>query len=157
MIKSRGMIHKHYMTIVSGTMNGALELRNDMVKDDERNLVSIAEDGTGKAMVTFARPMLTSRHYSLAEVEIETGRTHQIRVQLANAGYPIIGDRKYGKAQVNRKLQDRYGLGSQLLHAYKLIFENLEEGFEYLNGKEFTAEPPKLFKKIQRDIFDGEY
>lgn len=61
--------------------------------------------------------------YSLLEVELFTGRTHQIRVHLADIGYPIIGDKIYGDPEINKEVSTRYCINRQWLHARQLIFE----------------------------------
>ena len=72
---------------------------------------------------------------SLLDIEIETGRTHQIRAHLAHIGYPIIGDGKYGINQVNKQ----FGFKYQQLYHYKLKFNFSTESdiLDYLNGKVF--------------------
>jgi len=61
--------------------------------------------------------------YSLLEVKIDTGRTHQIRVHLSSIGFPIIGDKVYGDVTTNEVVAKQYGLHRQALHAYKLEIE----------------------------------
>ena len=90
--------------------------------------------------------------FTVAEVEIETGRTHQIRVQLAEAGHPLAGDPKYGDPQVNKALRDRFGLSHQLLTAWKLEFGDLEEEFPDISGKTVHAKLPKDFDQIKAAI-----
>ena len=124
-----------------------------MVKDGSRNIVSLTEDGSGKTMETVARPIITGNGFTLAEIEILTGRTHQIRVQLAEAGYPLIGDPKYGDSLMNRKAKSRWGLGAQLLHAYRIKFGNPGGVLEYLDGLEIKAGLPEDFKRIAESIF----
>lgn len=70
--------------------------------------------------------------YSLLEVDLLTGRTHQIRVHLASIGYPIIGDKIYGNEKANREVEELYNLKRQWLHAWRLSFN--------LFGREFTFE-----------------
>lgn len=69
------------------------------------------------------------------EVELVTGRTHQIRAHLAHIGHPILGDGKYGINEINKK----HHLTWQKLIAYKIEFENMEGKLSYLNGKFFQA------------------
>lgn len=152
MIRERGCIRKYYLTIVSGEMKEPLALEDRMEKDADRDLVRVTDRADGKLMKTFAEPLETARGFTLCRIEIETGRTHQIRVQLANAGFPIIGDAKYGSPRVNRDMKSRYRLTTQLLHAYQLEFGNCPAPFDYLNGKVVTAEPPKGFREIRDDI-----
>lgn len=61
--------------------------------------------------------------YSLLEIELLTGRTHQIRVHLADMGYPIIGDKIYGNPEINQEISTKYGINRQWLHARQLRFE----------------------------------
>ncbi len=175
MIRERGMIRKFYRTAVIGELAGPLELSGRMVRDELRNITSVTdEDGEGRLMMTKVIPLKTvypnkpgpgkrknrSGGYAgfpdaltLAEVEIETGRTHQIRAQLAAAGCPIVGDMKYGERDVNRKFEEEYGLKGQFLHAERLEFSGLPEDFEYLNGTKITAPLPKVMAAIQKDLF----
>lgn len=76
---------------------------------------------------------------SLLEVELVTGRTHQIRAHMSYIGHPIVGDGKYGDNTLNRTLKAKY----QALWAYKLKFEFSKGGgiLNYLNGKEFKVMP----------------
>ena len=158
MIRERDAIEKIYMTIVSGKVEGGLQLRDSMVKDERTNVVTITADEDGKSMETDITPIAYSnmgKPYTLVEAKIRTGRTHQIRVQLAGAGYPIIGDIKYGKPVINNYMKSKYDLTTQLLHAYKLVFaECRQDGpLAYLQGKEFVCPLPDRFERIKIDIF----
>lgn len=75
----------------------------------------------GKNAVTIARPLKAARGYTLVEVQLITGRTHQIRAHLAAEGFPILGDRKYGQPKVNKSMKEKFNLDAQLLHAYRLV------------------------------------
>ena len=112
-----------------------------------------------RSAVTHVRPIksgaireLGGLKATLAEVEIETGRTHQIRVQLADAGYPLAGDPKYGDPQVNRRLRDKFGLTHQLLTASRLEFGDMEDEYPGLTGKTVEAKLPKVFESVKRSI-----
>ena len=95
------------------------------------------------------------RGYTLVEVKINTGRTHQIRVQLAKAGHPVLGDTKYGHPNQNRIAKEKYGLATHLLHAHKLVFGQCREDgpLAYLSGKEFVCPLPENFERIKNNIF----
>jgi 23S rRNA pseudouridine955/2504/2580 synthase len=67
---------------------------------------------------------------SLVEVSLETGRTHQIRVHAAHAGYPLAGDEKYGEEEFNEKAKE-WGLKRMFLHAHQLSFVWPETGMEF--------------------------
>ena len=158
MIRQRDAIEKIYMTIVSGKVEDGLQLRDSMVKNEKTNVVTITDSEDGKDMETDITPIAYSKvgkPYTLVEAKIRTGRTHQIRVQLAGAGYPIIGDIKYGKSVINNYMKSKYDLTTQLLHAYKLVFSQCREDgpLAYLQGKEFICPLPDRFERIKRDIF----
>ena len=125
-----------------------------MVRDGERNVTRALPEATdeGYEMVTKAKPLAEGKGFTLVEALLLTGRTHQIRVQLAEAGYPIIGDRKYGDSAINRRLSREYGLKAQLLHAHSLKILEGEGGLGYLKGKTFRAKPPLRFTKIAEGL-----
>jgi len=116
-----GEVHKMYLAVVKGALaKKTLELRASLHKyvtaSGERR-VSVHE--AGRAALTRIKRLKASSDYSFLEVELLTGRTHQIRVHLAHAGHPIVGDDKYGDFALNRELKQRL-----LLHAAKLAFKH---------------------------------
>lgn len=144
MIRDRDRISKYYLTVVAGEMKNTLELKGSLVKDDRTNTVRVSDaSDDGKDIETTARPLKTGNGFTLVEVELHTGRTHQIRAHLAHSGFPIIGDVKYGDSRVNEKMKKRYSLTTQLLHAYKLI----------VDGREIEDRLPPVFEKIVKDLF----
>lgn len=159
-------IGKYYLTIVVGEVKKPLDLQGEMVKDGKDNKVRIlkseGEVGKGKIMRTLARPLETvvfngasgkPGKLTLMEVEILTGRTHQIRAQLFEAGYPLIGDPKYGDSSANRACKAKLGLNTQLLHAWKLTFNVDEDSpLAYLNGREVEAKLPDNFMEIKNAL-----
>lgn len=92
--------------------------------------------------------------YTLLQVKLITGKSHQIRAHLASIGHPIIGDFKYGDQKTNHYFRKKYDLTHQLLHSYCMVFPNMEGELAYLSKKEFIAEVPELFQKIEKDLFD---
>ena len=155
LIREKGRIRKFYLTIVAGTVGQELHLVDHMVKDSDKNRITLTpEGGEGRVMETIARPVETRGGYSLMEVEIVTGRTHQIRAHMAKAGHPIIGDAKYGDRRVNGRMRQRFGLNAQLLHAYCLRFDVVGGLLGYLDGREITAELPDDFERIKYAIFE---
>ncbi|MDR1689250.1 MAG: RluA family pseudouridine synthase [Clostridiales bacterium] len=106
-----------------------------------------------KEIITRFKPLHSKDGFSLIEAELITGRSHQIRLHLQSAGYPVLGDKKYGNAAANAKAEDYFGaaLQSQLLHAFKLSFAT-DGKLAYLNGKEFTAKPPFIFSNVADKI-----
>ena len=147
-------VEKAYLTVVKGEMKAPLLLKAQMVRDSEKNITKVLSKNSdrGLAMATEVRPLAAGRGFTLVEASLLTGRTHQIRVQLADAGFPVIGDRKYGCAETNRMVAREYGLTSQLLHAYRLTVKNGLGSLEYLKGTTFRAKLPGRFTEIMEDL-----
>lgn len=124
-----GEIEKIYFAVVRGRWEGkGRELRESLHKyvnaQGERR-VSVREDGI--AAVTRVKVLRTNPDCSLLEVGLLTGRTHQIRVHLAHAGHPVLGDEKYGDFELNRAVAKR-GVRRLFLHAGKLAFNHPSGG-----------------------------
>lgn len=145
-------VDKKYLTIVKGQVKEAATIRGYLVKDEKTNKATLSKEGKGDRIVTHYKPVKSSKEFTLLEVTIETGKSHQIRLHLASIGHPIIGDGKYGDATINARMHQRHRLSHHLLHAYKYRFLKLGEPLKYLEGKNFEAPIPPLFKKIQRDL-----
>ncbi|MGE5614044.1 MAG: RluA family pseudouridine synthase [Bacillota bacterium] len=142
-LKSRE-IKRYYQCLVKGILkNEEAVLKAYLWKDAKKSRVFVSGEKTPGA-----REIIT--HYKVVgydpasdasrlDVELLTGRTHQIRAHLAFIGHPVIGDGKYGSNAVNRA----FGLKYQALWAYKLKFAFAKDGapLNYLDGKEFTVEP----------------
>lgn len=116
-----GVIAKRYLALVKGRWRNELQhvrlpLNKFLTAEGERRVSVTAE---GKAAHSIVRLVARWENFSLVEVELKTGRTHQIRVHLAHLGFPIAGDDKYGDFSLNKTLQ-KAGLGRMFLHAAKL-------------------------------------
>lgn len=142
-------IEKHYLAMVYGIPNEKEKtLQAYLFKDNKKSQVYISEVGKkGYVPITTKYTVLSTnkeQNYAILDVELLTGRTHQIRAHLAYIGYPIIGDGKYGKNEINKK----FGFKTQKLCSYKLKFcfkfdfkmDNKSDldMLNYLNGKEFV-------------------
>jgi 23S rRNA pseudouridine955/2504/2580 synthase len=156
MIREKDCLKKYYLTIVEGELKKELILKDRMEKDGKTNTVRIISSGQdeGKDMETIVRPLTANKGFTLVEVELVTGRTHQIRVHLAEAGFPVIGDSKYGSRSVNSRIEARYGLTTQFLHAYRLYFASSQDPIAYMEGKEVKSALPDRLERIRRDLFD---
>jgi len=147
-------VEKAYMTVVKGAIKKPLTLKARMIRDGETNTTKVLPGASdeGRSMATEVLPLSAGRDYTLVEARLLTGRTQQIRAQLADAGFPVVGDRKYGDRPLNRDMLQKYGLQAQLLHAYRLtVFEGFRS-LEYLKGKTFRAKPPVRLVEIAEDL-----
>jgi len=124
-----GEVGKTYLAVVKGSWSRKeTEIRESLHKyvnaQGERR-VSVQHDG--KAAVTRVRPLKLHHDFSFLELQLLTGRTHQIRVHLAHAGHPVLGDDKYGDFPLNRALS-KEGVKRLLLHAGKLSLQHPVSG-----------------------------
>ncbi len=144
-------IRKLYMTLVKGEVKNPGRLEDFYIKDKENNKASL---GSGeKKIVTLYRPIKYEKGFTLIEVELITGKSHQIRVHMASIGCPIVGDVKYGDVDINSAFRKNSGVKRQLLHAYKIEINGLGGELEYLNGKTFETKLPEDFIRAEKTIF----
>ena len=138
-IKDREL-EKRYLCIVHGAMpKPADTLKGFLRKDERRNQAEIFDHPVpgGRTILTRYRVLGQRGRFSLLEVELLTGRTHQIRAHLASIGHPLLGDAKYGFARDNRDTGYRF----QALYSYKLTFAFRTDAgpLGYLDGRTFEA------------------
>ena len=148
-IKARE-IEKRYLCVTLGRPNPpAALLRDYLLQDAERGMVYITDTTAGgaKEVITGYETLAVSGRLALLEVELVTGRTHQIRAHLAHIGCPILGDSKYGNNAANRELR----LKDQARCAWELRFpaKISDERFSYLAGRVFHAEKPWYCQQVE--------
>lgn len=118
-------IDKHYYTLVCGKFDKKQKYTCYGKKDHEKNIMIISETPVKDyvKMTSVFTPLRYINGYTLLDVKLITGKTHQIRSQLSELSYPVAGDYKYGIPSVNRQLEKTIQLKRQFLHAYKVSFK----------------------------------
>ena len=132
-VKKRG-----YWAIVPGTLQKKKGRFASYLKEDRTGRVYSARDKHGKYAITNYEVLRSNGKYSLLDVNIETGRRNQIRVHLSEAGFPIVGDKKYGSKD--------NGMGRLALHAYELDLIDPRNG----ELMKFRSERPQEFDEFVR-------
>lgn len=127
-------IKREYITIVNGNINPDKMVLKDYLNENKNHLVYVTDKYHGKEAVTEYEKLKSNDKYSLLNILIKTGRKNQIRVQLSNYGYSILGDKKYGKSNEKRLY----------LHALLLKIKHPITGKIY----EFKSNIPNEFKRI---------
>ena len=150
-IRSREL-DKRYLCVCLGTPQPREgELRGYIFKDAVKNQVYVRrrEEPGASLAVTRYRTLAVREGLSLVECQLLTGRTHQIRAQMADAGHPLLGDGKYGDERVNRRFHEN----RQLLWSYKLCFDFPTEAgcLQYLAGREFSVKAVPFVDKYFSD------
>ena len=156
-VKNREL-QKYYLCIVKGTVQGRDQLEGYLLKNKTQNKVQVFEkDAPHPEEALYIRTDYRAlsnngdkKQYgcSLLEVDLVTGRPHQIRAHLAFCNMPVIGDGKYGNKVCNDWFRRSYGVKDQLLHAGRISFCRMSGILEYLNGSQIEAPLPSLFRKV---------
>lgn len=133
-------IDKRYLTVVHGVPRPKKALLTAYLeKNEKKNKVYLSQKaGSGSEIRTAYTVIAEKDNLALLEIELLTGRTHQIRAHLASIGHPLLGDGKYGKLAQDKKL----GFNKQALYSYKLSFPfETDAGIlNYLKGKTFKVD-----------------
>ena len=150
-------VQKFYHCLVLGEITEKGDRESYLWKDAKTNRVSVSADpedlraegsrSGGETAVsrieTAWKPLEAKNGATYLEVHLITGKTHQIRAQLAAEGHPILGDPKYGDREANRKLRREFGMDVQLLHACRM---------EFPDGAVFSAPDPEIFSRVFREF-----
>ncbi|MDD2487071.1 MAG: RluA family pseudouridine synthase [Candidatus Gracilibacteria bacterium] len=143
-------IKKTYLALVNGIINdneGYIESFIGRDQFDRKRMTVIDPLNPRLAKTKFKVIGYLENRYTLVEVDLLTGRTHQIRVHFSSIGFPIIGDKTYGNLKANEVILNKYDLKRQFLHAYRLEFNLF--GVDYSFIGEFKADLKKIYDKIE--------
>ena len=151
-ITDKDKIEKKYLTLVKGNIDSEGEISKPLLKKQTHVEVDYK---LGKEAVTQYRKVKSVGDYSLVEVKLLTGRTHQIRVHFASIGHPVIGDSKYGDFKLNKEIEEKYNFKNQFLSAYKLSFKNLKSPLENLNSQSFEVKLSNELLDLLKNLDDN--
>ena len=140
-IKERN-VKKTYIALVRGNVPEEEATINMQIGRSTKDRKKMAVTKNGKQAITHFKVLKRYSKYTLLEIKIETGRTHQIRVHMAEIGYPVVGDAVYSNGK------NEFGIEGQMLHAYKLEF------MHPITNKhmELTAPLPQYFEEILKKL-----
>ncbi len=146
-IKNR-FLEKKYLCVVKGVLKESKTIKGYLLKNKGSNTVSIFDSnitGQGKKIITTYTPLVDNGEVTLVEINLITGKSHQIRAHLASIGHCLIGDNKYGDVITNLYFKKKYNIKAQLLHAKSVRFVSMDSDLTYLNGLVVKAELPNNF------------
>lgn len=153
MIRER-KIKKYYSALVKGRIKDGL-YEAYISKDEDSNISKVYDSPkpNTRKIAMEVKTMQSDGLYSFVEMDLITGRSHQLRAHLSHLGNPIVGDNKYGDKKLNSFFINKYGLNYQFLYAFKLVFKDCPDKLSYMENKTISESLPPIFKKIKNDVF----
>jgi 23S rRNA pseudouridine955/2504/2580 synthase len=153
MIRER-TVKKYYSALVKGRIKDGI-YEAFISKDEDSNISKIYDSymPNTKKISMEVKTLQSDGLYSFIDIDLITGRSHQLRAHLSHLGNPIIGDSKYGEKKLNSFFNNKYGLNYQFLYAYKVTFKDCSEKLSYMENKTIGESLPPIFKKIKNDVF----
>ena len=140
-LSNKEKVEKKYLTLVKGVTEISGEINAPLLKNSLNGRVSVSPNGK-EAITQYHQVRVINNEYSLLEVKLLTGRTHQIRVHLASISHPVIGDQKYGDYSLNKEFENKFHFKNQFLVAYYLKFKSVDDKLAYLSNKSFKISLP---------------
>ena len=150
LIKNHEKIEKHYTSLVCGSIkeDGYVDAPLRKNFSTKKVVVCPIKDGAKEAKTLYHVIENIKDEYTLLDLTLVTGRTHQIRVHMSYIRHHVIGDSKYGDFKVNNRLEREYGFKNQFLHASEIRFEQLDKPLSYLSNKKFLAPMPEELNNL---------
>jgi 23S rRNA pseudouridine955/2504/2580 synthase len=140
-------VKKIYTALIDGVLRDSMHLKGYILKDKNQNKSTISDkyiDGS-KYVETVIKPIKVIKEYTLVEINLITGRSHQIRAHLNQIKKPIIGDMKYGNSKTNKYFYKKFAVSGQMLHCGEMeIKDYLDQG----KNLKITAPIPENYVEI---------
>ena len=152
-LKDHELITKHYYTLVVGEIKEDGIIDSPLKKDENNNKVYVSPlNEGGKPAKTLYHVLETFDGFTLLDVVLLSGRTHQIRVHMASINHPVIGDSKYGNFAINHEFEKKYHFSNQFLEAYELDFHKVDGPLKKLRDENIVVELDKEYLNILNNI-----
>ena len=143
------LIGKHYICLVCGDISKEGTVDVPLRKNFDTKKVVVAPLSSGaKTAKTVYHPIERFGDFTLLDITLITGRTHQIRVHMSYIRHHVVGDGKYGDFKINNMIDKEYGFKNQFLHASEVHFGQLDKPLENLSKKSFKAPLPKEYSLL---------
>ena len=147
------LIGKHYLCLVTGDIEKEGIVDVPLRKNFDTKKVVVAPLSSGaKTAKTIYHPIERFGDFTLLDITLVTGRTHQIRVHMSYVRHHVVGDGKYGDFKVNNMVDREYGFKNQFLHASEIHFGELRKPLENLSRKSFKAEMPEEYINLLNQL-----
>ena len=149
------LIGKHYICLVTGDIDkeGTVEVPLRKNYDTKKVVVAPISSGAKKAKTVY-HPIERFGDFTLLDITLITGRTHQIRVHMSYIRHHVVGDGKYGDFKVNNQIEKEYGFTNQFLHASEVHFGQLKKPLENLSKRSFKASMPEEYTNLLNKLRD---
>ena len=145
-------IEKHYLTLVVGRTDEEGIIDAPLRKSYERKKMVVAPLKSGaKEAITKYHVVSFYKDYTVLDVQLLTGRTHQIRAHMSYIRHHVVGDIKYGDYKINNIFKREFGFENQFLHAFKIKLLDIKGPLNYLKNREFSVDlPPELQEILEK-------
>lgn len=143
------LIGKHYICLVNGDIEEDGKVEAPLRKNFDTKKVVVAPLSSGaKKAETIYHPIERFGDFTLLDITLVTGRTHQIRVHMSYIRHHVVGDGKYGDFKINNMIDREYGFKNQFLHASEVHFGELRKPLQNLSRRSFKAEMPEEYVEL---------